>query len=416
MRNQALYDLEQALPGHVIASGLLTDELQSNTIGASAGVRLTAGFTFQDLVNARILPEQNYGGSDNPLTGDAYTALQHVRADINQALGAVAVYDTGRATVGDPKILRAELFALQGYTELLLADLFCSGVPLSTFDFQRDYTYHTSSTTAEVYRDAVTQEDSALALADTSTRIQDLARVLKGRALLSLDSVAAAAQMVASVPDGFQYDLAVNFNAKNPYSTVDNFLNRAATVADTEGKNGLPYLSSHDARTTAAVAITPSSNIYVPLTFPDKYSYSAFRPFVVADWVEARLMQAEAAVRAGAPATAVGLLNQLRATASVTGETAQPPDTLTDPGTDSARVAQVFRERAYWLFLTGQRQGDLRRLLRQYNQWFRSQDKVYPAGAYAGLGTSTYGTDVTAPIPGTEYLNPLFHGCLDRNP
>jgi hypothetical protein len=89
---------------------------------------------------------------------------------------------------------------------------------------------------------------------------------------------------------------------------------------------------------------------------------------------------------------------------------------LTDPGTDSARVALLFQERAYWLFLTGHRQEDLRRLLRQYSQWFRSEDQVYPSGAYRGAGTLSYGSAVTAPIPGAEYLNPLFHGCHDRNP
>jgi len=42
---------------------------------------------------------------------------------------------------------------------------------------------------------------------------------------------------------------------------------------------------------------------------------------------------------------------------------------LTDPGTAEARVDLLFRERAFWFFLTGHRQGDLRRLIRQYGRF-----------------------------------------------
>jgi len=85
-----------------------------------------------------------------------------------------------------------------------------------------------------------------------------------------------------------------------------------------------------------------------------------------------------------------------------------PP--LTDPGSADARLALLFQERAYWLFLTGHRQGDLRRLVRNYQ---RLPDAVYPTGVYYG-GQGFYGTDVTLPIPASELPNPLFHGCLNR--
>jgi hypothetical protein len=84
---------------------------------------------------------------------------------------------------------------------------------------------------------------------------------------------------------------------------------------------------------------------------------------------------------------------------------------LPDPGTPDTRVDLVFRERAYWLFLTGHRQGDLRRLVRWYG---RDPRTVYPAGSYPG-GNGRYGNDVDAPIPIAEQnYNPLFHGCLRR--
>src|SRR6185312_11168296 len=91
----------------------------------------------------------------------------------------------------------------------------------------------------------------------------------------------------------------------------------------------------------------------------------------------------------------------------------------TDPGTADARVDLLFRERAFWLFATGHRQGDLRRLLRQYSAQyprFQSEQKVYPTGVYTAPGTGRYGSDVTVPPPTSEYANPAYHGCLSRAP
>jgi hypothetical protein len=141
--------------------------------------------------------------------------------------------------------------------------------------------------------------------------------------------------------------------------------------------------------------------------------------FMLADGIEARLIQAEVALHtAPEDPTWLAILNQLRATAPIPGTTAPNATalpSLVDPGpspNEQARLALLFRERAYWLFLTGHRQGDLRRLMRDYGQ---GQEQVYPTGNYLAPGTSQYGTDVTAPIPGTEYLNPLFQGCLSRD-
>ena len=72
---------------------------------------------------------------------------------------------------------------------------------------------------------------------------------------------------------------------------------------------------------------------------------------------------------------------------------------LTDPGTAAGRVAQFFREKAFWTFGRGQRLNDLRRLVRQYG---RTQDKVFPSGQdYKG---GTYGSDVNFPVPDAERI------------
>src|SRR6266550_8035856 len=78
---------------------------------------------------------------------------------------------------------------------------------------------------------------------------------------------------------------------------------------------------------------------------------------------------------------------------------------------DSLRVDMLFRERGFWLFSTGHRLGDMRRLMRQYN---RTVNSVYPNGAWFKGGS--YGDAIQMAIPVEELNNPKFHGCLDRNP
>ena len=66
---------------------------------------------------------------------------------------------------------------------------------------------------------------------------------------------------------------------------------------------------------------------------------------------------------------------------------------------------QLFSERAFWLFATGHRLGDMRRLVRQYGRTGRER---LPRGDY--LKGGTYGTDVNLPLPLEENNNPNSTG------
>ena len=76
---------------------------------------------------------------------------------------------------------------------------------------------------------------------------------------------------------------------------------------------------------------------------------------------------------------------------------------LVDPGTDDARLQLLFRERGFWLFLTGTRLGDLRRLVRDYGL---AAEEVYPSGAYVQGGE--HGADVVFEIDFDETNNPNY--------
>ena len=114
------------------------------------------------------------------------------------------------------------------------------------------------------------------------------------------------------------------------------------------------------------------------------------------------MVEAEAALRTGDVTNFLAKLNVARAT--VTGLAP-----LTDPGSTTAREDLLFRERAFWMFSTGHRQGDLRRLIRQYN---RPENTVFPTGVWFKGGP--YGSDVNFPIPFSETNNPNFVQCTDR--
>jgi hypothetical protein len=333
---------------------------------------------------------------------------------------------------------QGHLDALEAYSDVYLADLFCSGVPLSTLDYGKDFTYKPGSATTDIYKTAIALFDSALTLAADSDRILNFARVGKGRALLALGSYADAATAIAGVPDGFQYALlydqsaapgSLNGDVNRSFAYDDFSLFNAgmlATMVDAEGGNGLPFLSSGDPR---SAWVDGGVNQYGrALIYPAKYSLDGDGPIVIASGVEARLIQAEAQLHAGDGGW-LTTLNALRTDG--TFDTQPDPDDdaktdtlwhagtggvaglkpLADPGTAAERVSLLFQERGYWLFLTGTRQGDLRRLVRQYG---RQPNQVYPTGLYPGA-FNTYGNDITAPIPGTERIsNPLFSGCQGR--
>jgi hypothetical protein len=272
--------------------------------------------------------------------------------------------------------------------------------------------------------------------------VEYLAQIGEARALVDLGQYEAAAQLTANIPDNFLYQFMVDWSGGTTIGGASVFglvgggnvgqHTQGASVADLEGVNGLPYMSGGDPRTAAA---SYGSNQYgVALYAPVKYGAPTLgvKPITVASGVEARLIAAEAALHAGNASTYLTTLNPLRTDGTFTTAPSSNPDSvgvidttwnagtggiaglrpLTDPGSDSARVTLLFHERAYWLFLTGQRQGDLRRLVRNYG---RDPETLYPRGPYPlGGALQQYGTDVSVQIPSEEFVNPLYRGCLSR--
>lgn len=354
-------------------------------------------------IDSRNLPE----GEDEGSVADLYGNLNKVRGQAMQAIGLQRDYAPDSLAA-----LTGHLYALQAYAEIFLADLFCSGIPLSTLDYRGDFTYRPGSTTEQVYEHALVLLDTALTHVGDSVRFANLAKVGRGRALLNLGRFGEAAAAVADVPDDFSYGIVGSADSNENLFTLNIIGAWPYTVGDREGANGLDFRTAGDPR--VQIATYPGTSNGTTAYYPAKYSTDGSTPVVLASGIEARLIEAEAALNAADPAW-LDKLNHLRRTMWTTIRPAVggPLPDLTDPGNDAARIDLLYRERAFWLFMTGQRQGDLRRLMRLYD---RKQEQVYPTGPYIGGKILWYGLNADFPVPAEEKIyNRHYKGCFSRS-
>jgi hypothetical protein len=405
-----LRDATGASESSWLFGGLLADEWSTSST-----------FVQNDETDQRAVKENN-----GTVTGFLRN-LNRVRTASNQAIPLLKKYKP--TPVSDI----AEMYFVRGFAELQLASDFCNGIPLS--DASGDsIVLGKPQPVSEIFTVAAASFDTAMQLStatDAATlAVNRAARIGKARALVGNGNLAEAALLVttALVPTTYTYD--------ETFSTTsgvgDNILwnqpasQRRYTVGDSlEGnarnllvKNAIPFFSAKDPR--LPVSYTVSANGRDTTKSQDGFTFSRTTTLygrttnvAVVNGIDARLIEAEAALKAGNAAGMMAILNALRASPPPIGTltlsaTALPP--LTDPGTLDTRLNLLFREKAFWTFSRGQRLGDMRRLIRQYS---RTQDQVFPVGPHYRGGV--YGTDVNLPIVKDESVgNPNFTSCIDR--
>lgn len=326
-----------------------------------------------------------------------------------------------------------EMLSLAGYTYLFFAENFCNGVPISQATPSGALVYGEPLTNAQLLDTAIARFNAALAVAGTDSDMLSFASVGKGRALVDLGtpaSFAAAKTAVSGVPTSFAYFLEHSENTDRENNGVfkANVPDQRYSAADAEGVNGFPFFSVPDPRTPIdtdpqLVGFDGSTTLLDNLRYADRKS-----SITLATGVEARLIEAEAALQAGDTAIGGGFyaaLNNPRANVADRSYF----DATTAPGTPAIGVLPnlspasataaggavnlLFNERARWLWLTAHRLSDLRRLIRQYG---RPTESVFPTGPYFKVQFTQYGTDVNFPIPVDEQNNPNFTQCTDRLP
>jgi len=340
-------------------------------------------------------------GDDNGLYQRLHAAS--LAAEVAAAAVTASVVP-GASGLAAARARSSELLSLVGFTKLFLAETFCAGVSLSRVGHGATV-YGEPLTILQLLDSALASLYAALTLGADSARTANLAHIRPARTLLQLGRQAEAATAVNAVPSTFEY--LVEYAAANSrqLNGIPSIINdqKQITVANREGVIGLDFVTAADARVATSslgAGFDGVTIVYAPALYPNIGSSA-----VLAVGPQARFIEAEALLRGGNASSALGLLNALR---SSTTPVLAP---LADAGTEVARLDQLFHERAFWLFGTGQRLGDLRRLIRQYG---RTAVATVLSGPYYLSGS--YGSDVNVRIPQTELPNPRFVGCLTRDP
>jgi len=380
--------------------GLLEDEWKSADT-----------FTQRDETDQRNVTEEN------TLVTVAYRDIHRARVQAYQAAQLLQTFKpTAKAEIG-------EMWFVKGYAEMQSASDFCNGQPFADLSTGSPELGLPMSG-ADAYKLALASFDSALAAvgsaSDTaSLRVKYAVQVGRGRVLLNLGRQAEAGAAVAGIPSTFTF----NLTWPGTQGKEDNLIWGLATSArrytvqdsaDSQGgriPNAMPFVSAKDPR--------------VPTSKPFKFGFDGVTPYdgqgvfpafnspaPVANYADARLILAESQLAAN-DAGWLATLNALRTGPTNIGTlTISGMAPLTDPGTADARLALLFRERAFWTFARGERLGDLRREIRVYG---KTAAQVFPGeGGINPRKNSNYGPDVNLPVPQAERNNSLFGGCTDR--
>jgi hypothetical protein len=395
---QNVFSGNAALENFIVVTGNVSDEMYSTD-------------TFDD----RLFPNQRAMNDNLPAMDAFYRNLHRARS------GATRTITVLRRVAPTPVQNIGEMYAVRGFTETFFAEAYCSGVPFSE-ETDAGTQFGQPQTTAQIYTRALASFDSALASAGTDARVQNIARIGRGRVLLNQGRFDDAAAAVAAVPTTFAWVTAHSTSS----ARQENGMWNALTVANSryaivlpdaqgrgEGINGVAFLTTPADPRIPWVPSTRTGFNGSSRNLPTQLKYDRTTGAVVASGIEARLIELEARLRRDTQADRDAVfagLNNLRATAISPAMAPLPGAAETN---QAAAVSQFFAERAKWLYLTGHRLGDLRRLVRQYG---RAANTVFPTGNLPAPLAGVYGNDVNLPIPFDERNNPNFTGCLDRNP
>jgi len=414
-------DPDEAKPGSlagiaalgVVHAGAIGDfQVGYSGNGADEGQIQISALLGDEYINSETFPTRIE--IDQRQTTEENSTLTAVMRVIQRARAAGDFASAKFEALAPTDVRRAETLSLAGFSIVVMGENYCSGVPISKLTDAGEIIFGDPRTTAQIWDDAVAKFDSAITIATAAggTEQLNLARIGKGRALLNKGDYPGAAAAVAAVPTSFLYLIRHSDNTSRQENAVWVFQRVASrfSATDVEGINGLPYRSDGDPRveeTLSGFGFDGTTPLWLvdlqPNAFaPDGKYVLRTSSVPLATGVEARLIEAEAALNATDLVTFLAKIDDERAAQGL-GNAGLAVGT-------TAQVDQLFKERAYSLWFTSHRLGDMRRLIRQYG---RGSETVFPTGAYFKGGD--YGPDVNLIIPLDEKNNPKFTGCLDRN-
>lgn len=383
--NGAIGAFQEAFDGYVRYSGLLNDEF------------IAAGTfpTHEEVDERRINPDnssvtQFTATGDGNTTGDGlYEPLQAAREQADEIVSRF------RQSLDDPEFADVQDDLREGiatglylgaYTRVLLGELYCASVVDEGAALSSD----------DRIAEALALFEEAEAAADEAgiAELADASLVGQARALVWLGDHGGAASVVSGVGTDFEFLARYSSNTPNEENEVNTFTDGLSftslrwTVGAGDSPDRFEEEYAYFDEFVAAGLIDPDPGLEafdaaIPVALQLKYPTAGSDIPAATGW-EARMVEAEALVRAGNAAAAAAIVDPL----------------LEDRGFSASAfngelendLRELARARAVGLWLTGTRQGTLRRLL-------RDGVDLFPQGKP--------GTDVSFPIPQQE---------LDNNP
>jgi starch-binding outer membrane protein, SusD/RagB family len=386
---------------------------------ANFGGIFTDEFDDEDTFPTRIQINNRIAFPQNASTAGVF---QNLGAAHNDALRAFVQYKL----YAPQSVGLAEMYNIDAYLYIYIAEHFCSGVPFSTINITSGQVVNGPLlTTGEMLDTALAEFANAKGalVGDTAdapaliTQQSEFASVGESRALLDLGQVALAADTAALITDPtFAYLIYESNNTPRQENGIWNYTAAAQTQAfsvanskDSSGipgvAQGLPFITANDPRVPSQLSSEPASNgdpvFYNQLKYPAGTS-----PFVVANYTEAQLIVAEGKIFAGNYAGGKAILDGLRGTV---GLGPLPDSSAAGP---KAEIQQLLTERAFWMYVTGHRLGDWRRVLRP----------PYSAPPYSFVINDVYAggtqlsTTLELPTPQTVNPNPNYVPCDATSP
>jgi hypothetical protein len=428
-------DLVGTVTDESINSAASADALRTGTLGSINAITIGGtGLFDRGWMDVGLMADewrttgaqQQYGELDRRTVPNTNTNLQNLYANLHRtrtrAREAIVALERYKP---NPPWGIGQMWIAMALAELQLAEYFCNGVPLSGVA-NGAVVYGTPLTNQEIFAIANAHLDTALTFLNatdaTTVQHRTLARLLKARVLLDIGGqAAAAATQVNGIATSYSYPITFLLATGDNGIWAGNTSTRSSGVGDSldiAGRigNAIPFASANDPRVrTLGSTLPPSSqgtgsDNGTPLVVTNMWGRSD--AVNLASGLDARLVEAEAALQADNLAGLTAILNALRAAPPPISPIYTPAamPALAVPASKDAAVSLFFREKAFWTFGRGQRFGDLRRLIRQYN---RPQDQVWPTGTHFKGGP--YGTDVNLDVSSAELNNPNFTACLNRN-
>lgn len=385
-------DFAEAVDDHVLYTGLFTDEF---ILGGT--------FPTREEVDRREIPHENSSVREDttePLQTSRFSA-DNARTAFGEAVADppadFSETDVARAQEG---LMFAQYFA--AYSRMLLAEAYCeTAIDVGPFQTSNQLMAEALTLFEAAEATAATTDDQDF---DASADIEIAARVGQARAHTWLGQFPEALADAQRVPAGFVYEVDYSDNSFQQYNEVAGwtwalagFTSTARWTVGWTNNNSIrrgeewPYFQEWvDNGMITVDADVPLFNESIPAAnAPNIYQFAA-SPIVGASKAEADMYEAEAQLRAGNDAAAEVLVNARRA------EWGLGPIDLPTGGVQ-AWGDEMAREYARAMWLTGHRQGVLRR--------FATEGQWAPGDLRA---------DVTA--SGIDLYPPPFAQTLAENP